>query len=483
MMPSATDFRALEGAIEGELILPGSPEYETVRKPPMVRFENVRPAAIVLCERPADVAEAIALARRFGLQTATRSGGHSVAGRSSTGGLLIDVTPMCSVSVAGGVATVGAGVRLGTLYDALQEHGLTIPAGCGSAVGIAGLTLGGGLGILGRKYGLTCDQLRRAEVVMADGRVVVCDEHAEEELFWALRGAGGGNFGVVTSLVFDTVPAAPATAFHLGWPFARAAAAVEAWQAWAPTAPDELDATLRLSAVGNGELPPVVDLFGTLLGSEADAAELLDELVARVGAEPAWASRRHMPYRDAKRYLDGLKPVEDRSEHASPNQAQGPIFTRSEFFRRALPPVTVAALVHNLTAGCAVGDSREVSFLPWGGAYNRVRADATAFVHRDELFLVQHLLAIDPDRSSTEHEADRGWLARSWALVHPWGSGGVYPNFPDPDLLDGAQAYYGRNYDRLLRVKAKYDPDNFFRFHQSLPTARGPTISGQHQRG
>jgi Berberine and berberine like len=130
-----------------------------------------------------------------------------------------------------------------------------------------------------------------------------------------------------------------------------------------------------------------------------------------------------------------------------------------------------------------VGDSREVSFLPWGGAYNRVRADATAFVHRDELFLVQHLLAIDPDRSSTEHEADRGWLARSWALVHPWGSGGVYPNFPDPDLLDGAQAYYGRNYDRLLRVKAKYDPDNFFRFHQSLPTARGPTISGQHQRG
>jgi FAD/FMN-containing dehydrogenase len=227
MMPSATDFRALEGAIEGELILPGSPEYETVRKPAMVRFGNVRPAAIVLCERPADVAEAIALARRFGLQMATRSGGHSVAGRSSTGGLLIDVTPMCSVSVAGGVATVGAGVRRGTLYDALQEHGLTIPAGCGSAVGIAGLTLGGGLGILGRKYGLTCDQLRRAEVVMADGRVVVCDEHAEEELFWALRGAGGGNFGVVTSLVFDTVPAAPATAFHLGWPFAHAAAAVE----------------------------------------------------------------------------------------------------------------------------------------------------------------------------------------------------------------------------------------------------------------
>jgi len=318
-MPSAADFRALERAIEGELIRPSSPQYEPVPKPPMVRFENVRPAAIVLCKTPADVAEAIALARHCGLQTATRSGGHSVSGRSSTEGILIDVTPMCSVSVAGRAATVGAGVRLGTLYDALQEHGLTIPAGCGSTVGIAGLTLGGGIGVLGRKYGLTCDRLRRAEVVMADGRVVACDEHAEEELFWALRGAGGGNFCVVTSFVFHTVPAPAATVFHLGWPLAHAAEAVEAWQAWAPTAPDELDATLRVSAVGDMR-PPVVDLFGIVLGGEADAAEPLDDLVARVGAEPAWASRRQMPYREAKRYLDGLEPVEDRASKPLPTR-------------------------------------------------------------------------------------------------------------------------------------------------------------------
>src|SRR6266511_4361114 len=151
---------AFEAAIEGEVILPGSPRYETVRKPAMVRFENVRPAAIVLCKTPADVAEAIALARRSELATAIRSGGHSVAGRSSTEGIVIDVTPMRSVSVAGGVATVGAGVRLGALYDALAEHGRTVPAGCGPSVGIGGLTLGGGLGILGRKYGLTCDHLQ-----------------------------------------------------------------------------------------------------------------------------------------------------------------------------------------------------------------------------------------------------------------------------------------------------------------------------------
>jgi FAD/FMN-containing dehydrogenase len=471
MTHTAADWKALQRAIAGGVILPGSPDYETVRKPAMVRFEDVRPAAIVLCQTPADVAEVITLARRSGLETAARSGGHSVAGRSSTEGIVIDVTPMNSVSVKGGVATVGAGARLGGLYDALQEHGRTIPAGCGSSVGIAGLTLGGGLGILGRKYGLTCDHLLRAEVVLADGRVVESAEHAEDELFWALRGAGGGNFGVVTSFVFRTVPAPAVTVFHLVWPLAHAAAAVEAWQAWAPSAPDELDATLRLSAAGDGARPPVADVFGAVLASEAEAAQFLGELVARVGAEPAWASRRHMPYREAKRYLDGLEPVEGQAEQASPDQRsqQGLLFSKSEFFRRSLPSETITALVDNLSQGLAEGHWREVSFLPWGGAYNRVRADATAFVHRAELFLVQHLASINPGASQAESGAARDWLARSWALVHPSGSGGVYPNFPDPDLQDWAHAYYGANYSRLLRVKAQYDPGNFFRFHQSLP--------------
>ena len=136
----------------------------------------------------------------------------------------------------GGGGDRRAGVRLGDLYDELAEHGLTIPAGCGSSVGIAGLTLGGGLGILGRKHGLTCDHLLRAQVVLADGRVVECDEHHDGELFWALRGAGGGHFGVVTSLVFRTIPAPATTVFHLVWPPAAAAAVVRAWQAYAPEA-------------------------------------------------------------------------------------------------------------------------------------------------------------------------------------------------------------------------------------------------------
>jgi FAD/FMN-containing dehydrogenase len=465
------DWSRLESAIGGSLILPGATDYEYVRKPAMARFEGVRPAAIVLCSTPEDASETIGFARRAGLPTAIRSGGHSVAGSSCTEGIVIDVTPMRSVSVADGVATVGAGARLGALYDALQPHGLTIPAGCGPLVGIAGLTLGGGIGILGRRYGLTCDHLIQAEIVLADGRVVECDEQHDDALFWALRGAGGGNFGVVTSFVFHTVPAPQVTVFRLAWPAHHAAAVAQAWQAWAPTAPDELDATLRLTADGDGSRPPLVELVGALQDGERDAVELLDELIARAGAEPTSASQRHLTFREAKSHLAELGSVEDRREQASPEQPppEGHLFTKSEFFRQPLPDDAVRSLVENLVRGLAPSQSREVTFMPWGGAYNGVRADATAFVHREELFVIQHLLLIDPEAPASESRAASDWLAHSWALVHPWGSGGVYPNFPDPDLDGWAEAYYGKNHERLLRVKTRYDPGNFFRFRQSLP--------------
>jgi FAD binding domain len=322
---------------------------------------------------------------------------------------------MRSVAVAEEVATVGAGVRLGDLYDELAEHGLTIPGGCGSSVGIAGLTLGGGLGILGRKHGLTCDHLLRAQVVLADGRVVECDEHHDGELFWALRGAGGGHFGVVTSLVFRTLPAPATTVFHLVWPPAAAAAVVRAWQAYAPDALEELDATLRLTAAGDDGRQPGV------------------ELVGRVGADPVAASRRHLPHRAAKRHLEGLGSVEDRRERSGPEWPLQPghLYTKSEFFRRPLPAETIATLVEHLIQELAPGQSREVDFLPWGGAYNRVPADATAFAHRGERFLLQHLVQVGGDAAPAERAAARDWMARSWTLVHPWGSGGV-PELPRP---------------------------------------------------
>ncbi len=210
------------------MILPESAAYEEARKPTFAQYAHIRPAAIVRCSTPADVAQAVARARDLGLTLATRSGGHCFAGCSTTRGLVIDLSPLCSVELQGTLATIGAGATLGAIYARLEGEGRTIAAGSCPTVGIAGLTLGGGLGILGRTYGLTSDQLLEAEVVLADGRVVGCDAERYSDLFWALRGAGAGQVGVVTRFVFRTVPVPALTCFRVGWPLGAANAVLEA---------------------------------------------------------------------------------------------------------------------------------------------------------------------------------------------------------------------------------------------------------------
>ena len=241
------EIAALQNAIGGQVILPGSAAYEEARKPALAQYASIRPAAIVRCSTPADVVEAVARVRDVGLAIAMRSGGHCFAGRSTTRGLVIDLSSLRSVELQGKVATIGAGATLGAIYAQLEGEGRTIAAGSCPTVGIAGLTLGGGLGIFGRTYGLTSDQVLEAQVVLADGRVVECDAERYSDLFWALRGAGAGQFGVVTRFVFKTVRVQELTCFRLGWPLTEANAVLDAWQGWAPEAPKELAASLLLN--------------------------------------------------------------------------------------------------------------------------------------------------------------------------------------------------------------------------------------------
>ena len=257
MRPELPDWASLRRRIDGDVALPGSPVYQASPPPFNARFRDVRPSAIVSCASSHDVAEAISFARRHGLELATRAGGHSFAGHSSTRGVLVDVPPMRSVTVAGGVATVGAGARLGEVYEALQDHDLTIPGGTCPPVGVAGLTLGGGLGILGRKYGVTSDHLIGAEVVLADGRILRCDDHHEADLFWALRGAGAGNFGVVTTLVFRALPAPrpPPTSISPGRTHTPPPSSGPGSGGHRP-APDELAASLKITAGDDPDRPP-----------------------------------------------------------------------------------------------------------------------------------------------------------------------------------------------------------------------------------
>ena len=455
--------------VGGQVVVAGSAEYESARRSQIARFDGVRPRAVVRCRMPEDIAHALALASQEGLHVALRSGGHCFAGRSSTTGIVIDVSGMNEVAVSDGTVTVGAGARLADVYDALAADDRTIAAGCGPTVGIAGLTLGGGLGILGRSHGLTADQLVAARAVFADGSIVDCDEHRHEDLFWALQGAGGGQFAAVTQLVLRTLPAPDATGFHLVWPWSVCAAVVGAWQAWAPDASNAIAASLLVRTPAESDLPPLVTVFGAVLDQESAARAALDELVGAVGAAPAKASYAPGPYREIKRYLAEYdvssgerRPVEREPGHS---------YSKSEFFRRELPADVIAELLAHLVDGRRQREARVLDFTPWAGAYNRMPADATAFAHRAERFLLKEEVIVDAGASEAERQAARGWLSRSWALVHEWGSGGVYPNFPDPELEDWGRAYHGANLDRLRRVKATYDPENVFRFDQSVQPA------------
>lgn len=454
------DLNELRRLVTGVVIEPDTPGYEAVRRPAMARFRHTRPRAVVRCASADDVASTLGFARRCGLHVVPRGGGHCFAGRSSTDGIVLDLTPMRSVSVApAAVATIGAGARLAEVYDALDQHRLTLPAGCGPDVGIAGLTLGGGLGLLGRRYGLTCDRLRGAQVVLTDGRIVDCDADRHPDLFWALRGAGGGQFGVVTSLVFDAVQVTDASRFVLTWRHTAAAAVIAAWQAWAPDAPDEVSANLKVVAAGASD-PVQVILFGAVLAAPATARSLIDQLVGLVEVRPASASLTGMHYRELKGSLDGLGAPEPPAMEPEPGSLQ---VSKSEFVGRSLPDEVIAELLDNLVRDRVPGQHRELNFTPMGGAYNRVPAHATAFVHRTERFLVEHV-AISADDSTNAP----GWVRRSHAVVHPCASGRVYPNFPDPELTDWAAAYHGDNHARLAKVKQAYDPQRLLRFPQSL---------------
>ena len=264
------DLAEFGGSLDGELFSPDSPDYEAIRRPVNLAYREVRPRFVVLCRSVSDVVGAMTYATITGDRIAPRGGGHCFAGRSSTDGIVLDLSGLDDISVADdGVATIEAGARLGQVYAALHAYGQTVPAGCGPTVGITGLTLGGGIGLLGRKHGLTCDRLVGARVVLPDGSVVDCDQDHEPDLFWGLRGAGGGQFGVVTSLRFDTIPEPMTTRIEARWSDIALEELVSAWQAWAPDAPDELTVNLTPSRPWTTRSSPLSSVGGSSNGSTA----------------------------------------------------------------------------------------------------------------------------------------------------------------------------------------------------------------------
>ncbi|MFI6831211.1 FAD-binding oxidoreductase [Kribbella sp. NPDC050241] len=426
-------------ALDGELFSPWSAGYEEIRRPFHPAYRDARPRLVALCRSVPDVVSITKYAATTGDRIAPRGGGHCFAGRSSTDGIVLDLSGLDGIAVGpDGIATIGAGARLAQVYAALHAYDRTVPGGCGPTVGITGLTLGGGIGLLGRKYGLTCDRLVGAQVVLADGSVVECDADHEPDLFWGLRGAGGGQFGVVTSLRFDTVPEPMSTRIEAHWSDIALEELVSAWQVWAPDAPDEL--TVNLSLVSEPGVPVQATLFGASTLDEATTRELLQQFTDRAATVDL---RAGLPYSRLKStFGDPLDEPERLTR------------LRSEFFSDSMADRTIASLLDQFSPTTG---RRELAFTAMGGAYNRIVDNATAFAHRSTRFLLEHI-----------GDADDPWIDESWATAHADGSGRVYPNFPDSALDDWASAYHAANYQRLAAVKRAYDPHRFFDFPQAI---------------
>ena len=478
--PTAADWRAFAGGLDGSLVRPGDASFATDALLYNPVFDGSAPQGIAYCASPADAAAAIAFARDHALPFAVRAGGHSYGGYSTSTGLVLDVTRMNDVAVpsGGGPASVGAGARLVDVYAGCATAGMAIPGGSCPTVGIAGLALGGGLGVLGRKFGLTCDNMLSAEVVTADGSTITASAGENPDLYWALRGAGGGNFGVVTSFTFSTNPVGELGLFTLVWEWAAAAQVVAAWQQFAPHAPDELWSNCLLIASQSTPTgpSPVARVTGVYVGSQSALESALQPFLDSVVAQPFHRFVGAAGYADTMLIEAGCEgdtvaECHLPSENPAGILTRAPFNARSDYLSSPLPQAGIAALLAAVEArqASAVLSGGGVALDASGGAINRVAPDATAFVHRSDLATLQYSGNWANGAPPFVVDANSAWLASTWQSMRPYVSGQAYQNYIDPALPDWQNAYYGSNLARLMQVKAKYDPDDVFRFAQSIP--------------
>jgi FAD/FMN-containing dehydrogenase len=455
--------------VRGEVIYPGDPAYDDARSVYNAAIDR-HPAVIVRCRGVADVVEAVRFARANGLPVAVRGGGHSVAGHGTCDdGLLVDLSRMRGVHVDAGRqrVRVEGGATLGDLDRETQVFGLAVPTGQVSETGIAGLALNGGMGMLQRRFGLTCDNLLSAQVVTAAGEVVTASPTSHPELFWALRG-GGGNFGVVTSFEFQAHRVGPIILAGLvAYPVERAAEILAALADFIADAPEELSAdALFMHAPPLPVVPPehhgrlVIGVFLRYSGDPETGMAVVEPLRRLASAQSGGALFDFavpMPYAVVQSMLDPLNP-------------RGNQHYWSGEYLDALGPEQLAAL--SRIGAELPGGHCLVEVIPFNAAVTRVSADATAFAHRQEGWLV-HLLGQwhEPDqaRSCTD------WVKRSGAALRAMGTGDSYLNLvTDDEDVDRVSAFW--NEDRLRRlgaVKAVYDPENTFRFNHNISPLAG----------
>jgi FAD/FMN-containing dehydrogenase len=460
MNTEASAVETLKAGVRGQLIGPNDPDYDAARRVYNAMIER-RPALIVRAADIADVVSAVKHARESGLILAVRGGGHNGAGLGTCdGGLVLDLSRMKGVRVdpRARTARVEGGATLGDVDHATHAFGLATPAGIISTTGVGGLTLGGGIGHLTRKYGLTIDNLLEADVVLADGSIVTASPEEHGDLFWALRG-GGGNFGVVTSFLFRLHPVHTVVAGPTLYPLERAPDVMRWYREFLPQAPGDLNGFFAFLTVPPAPPFPaelhLKKMCGIVWCYSGDA-ERADEVFRpiREFGRPALYGVHAVPYPALQSVFDGLYPPGHQWYWRADfiNDLGDEAIARHQEFAAALP--TMQSTMH---------------MYPTDGAAHRVARQDTAFSHREARW-AQVMVGVSPDPADAARIKD--WTVRYWEALHPYSAGGAYVNFMMDEGQERVRATYRDNYDRLARIKRKYDPGNLFRVNQNiLPAA------------
>ncbi len=445
----------LSQAIRGHVFYKGQPGYGSARLVFNTLYDSIMPQAVARPINAQDVQAAVQWCVAKGVPMRARSGGHSYVGYSTlSNGVMVDLRKLNGISVnkRARYATVGAGCQLIDIYRALTAQGVTVPAGSCPSVGVSGVTLGGGMGLAGRNFGLTTDNVIGVQIVTADGRLRQVNARNNPDLFWALRGGGGGNFGVVTQFTFRIHPIpSHATYFQVSWPWSSAEAAIEAWLGWAPHTTSNITSILHVNGGGS----PSINTNGQFFGSPGQLRGLLGPLLNVPGAQVT--ANQSMPYFALQMLLAGCSTLSFTQCHTVGSSSGGAMprlafRAGSDYVGKPLSAAGRRAVV---TAAEAGGD---LLFDSYGGAINRVHPNATAFVHRNQLACIQYYIGAN----------NSGWVNRARSIMRPYVSGQSYQNYLDKNLKHWQQAYYGSNYPRLQQIRKKYDPHHFFNFPQAI---------------
>jgi FAD/FMN-containing dehydrogenase len=441
----------LRDSFHGQLLTPSHAEYDEARQVFNAMIDR-RPALIARCAGPSDVISCVRFARENDMVVSVRSGGHGVAGNAvCDDGLVIDLSRMKGVRVDTGhlTARADAGVILGEFDHATQAFGLATTLGTFSPTGIAGLTLGGGLGWLMGRYGLACDNLLSADVVTADGSLLSASERQNPELFWGLRG-GGGNFGVVTSFEYQLHPVGSVLAGLVAHPISEAERVLRFFREFASTAPDELGLMPAMLTLSDGNT--IVGVAGVYSGDLRTGEEVLKPL--RSFGSPVADLFQPMQYTDVQKMLDWW--ASSRRRH----------YWKSGFLQELSDDV-INVMVHFARTKPSNFSGAAVEYLH--GAVRRPLSAATAFPHRNSPF---SFLMLGSWGSAAEDDSNMRWVREFWNAMEPF-LGGVYVNYLSEN--EGEQRVrnaYGTNYERLLTLKQNYDPTNFFCMNQNIRAAK-----------